>query len=294
MGDTGGTKDIERVYSMIRLFVSDLDNTLLNHEKRVTEADQAALRTLEREGVILCLASGRMDKELTRIAGEIGINAHRISQNGAFLYTKENEKLSSAVFPGELARQLYQEALPFGLSCFINQENDMLVKAKTPEIRAIEQRMKMPVKEDPHVPEQIGHSILPSKLCFFGDLETIKKLEQHINTKYRGQLDTFISDKDCIDFMPYGISKGAAIEKLIDRLGLKAEEVACIGDSFNDISMLRMTPHSFAMAGADPAVQKEAAHIVHSVAEAARWVLDFNRNRQATESGLDEERMQKG
>jgi Cof subfamily protein (haloacid dehalogenase superfamily) len=265
---------------MIRLFVSDLDNTLLNNDKNVEATDQAALRTLENEGVILCLASGRMDKELTRIADEIGINAHRISQNGAFLYTNENEKLHSAAFPGELARELYREALPFGLSCFINQENEMLVQENTSMIRAIEERMKMPVKEEPNVLEQIGKTIHPSKLCFFGEIDTIKKLERHINTKYRGQLDTFISDKDCIDFMPYGISKGAAIRKLIAQLDIKPEEVACIGDSFNDISMLQLTPHSFAMAGADPAVQKEAAHVVHSVAEAANWVLGFNRNEQ--------------
>jgi Cof subfamily protein (haloacid dehalogenase superfamily) len=262
---------------MIRLFVSDLDNTLFNREKKIEEKDKQAIRELIEAGVNICLASGRMDKELIEVMQELGVAAHRISQNGAFIYTCQNECLHSAAFDGHLARQLYEESLPFGLACFISQENEMIVPKKTEEIRAIEKRMKLLIEEQPTVIEEIGKTIYPSKLCFFGAIDKIKELERHINRKYQGKLDTFISDKDCIDFMPPGISKGAALRQLLNHLGLQPEEVACIGDSFNDVSMLRLTPHSFAMSHADPAVQKEANHFADSVADAAQWVLKHNR-----------------
>ena len=49
---------------------------------------------------------------------------------------------------------------------------------------------------------------------------------------------------------------------------MKQNEVACIGDSFNDISMFEVTPHSFTLHHAHPYVKEKANHIVRSVEEA--------------------------
>lgn len=261
---------------MIKLFVTDLDNTLFNDDKRINPEDRQAIRDLMAAGVHICLASGRMDKELIQVMQQLNGSFHRISQNGAFIYTNEDECLLSAAFKGDLARQLYEEAAPFGLAGFINVEDRMMIPAKTEAVKTIESRMFFPFEVHPGVLDEIGKTIQPSKLCFIGEIEKIKLLESTVREKFAGRLDTFISDKDCIDLMPPNISKGAGLQLLLDKLGLHPEESACIGDSYNDISMLRCTPHSFAMSNADKAVQKEASYVADSVAEAARWVLHYN------------------
>jgi Cof subfamily protein (haloacid dehalogenase superfamily) len=262
---------------MIRLFVSDLDNTLLNHEKTVDDANRAALRQLAGAGVELCLASGRMDKELIQLMDGIVPRFHRISQNGAFIYTCEGKCLQSVHFEGTLARQLYEEAAPFGLAGFISVEDRMFAPRFTLEIREISERMILPLEERPNVLEEIGSTLFPSKLCFFGSMDKIKALMEHLERKFAGQLDMFISDKDCLDLMPRNISKGSALLRLMKKLNLEPEEVACIGDSYNDVSMFRVAGHSFAMNVADNEVKKEAGRVVNSVAEAIEFILEYNR-----------------
>ena len=51
-----------------------------------------------------------------------------------------------------------------------------------------------------------------------------------------------------------GVSKGSALRRLMEHLQIEANEVACIGDSFNDISMFEVTPHSFTLHHAHPYV----------------------------------------
>ncbi|MFC7440374.1 Cof-type HAD-IIB family hydrolase [Laceyella putida] len=262
---------------MIRLFVSDLDNTLFNDEKTVSPENKEALRALVDEGVQVCLASGRMDKELVNVMNELNGTFHRISQNGAFIYNTSNQCLLSSHFDGDTARELFQMAEPYQLAGFISQEDSMFVPRKNEMVKQIEAQMRMPIEEHAEVLDCLGTSIHASKLCYIGDMDEIRKLERAVKERFPGKVDSFISDRHCIDFMPPGISKGAGLKKLIDHLGIKEEEVACIGDSYNDISMLRLTPHSFAMAVADDAVKQEATHVASSVAEAVRWVLAYNK-----------------
>ena len=56
-----------------------------------------------------------------------------------------------------------------------------------------------------------------------------------------------------------GVSKGNAVAKLCEELGLTAENVMAIGDEENDISMIEFAGIGVAMENAVPAV-KEAAN----------------------------------
>ncbi|MBA4601911.1 Cof-type HAD-IIB family hydrolase [Thermoactinomyces mirandus] len=262
---------------MIKLFVSDLDNTLFNHEKQVAPEDQKALKALMEAGLHIALASGRMDHELVKIGNLLQGRFHRISQNGAFIYTRDGECLQSVTFSGKLSRQIYREAKSFELPCFINLENEMFVAEKTDAVLAIKKRMKLSVQVLPEMDKELGKTLFPSKITCFGHPEKLRQLNRHIRQTFPSQVDSFISDRDCLDFMPPGISKGASLKKLADEFGFKPEEIVTIGDSFNDVSMLRLTPHSFAMQHAPAEVKQHATYVVSSVHEAAEQVLAHNR-----------------
>ena len=73
--------------------------------------------------------------------------------------------------------------------------------------------------------------------------------------------------------MPPNISKGSAISILLQEFQIQPEEVACIGDSYNDIPMFSLTPHSFAMSQADDAVKEHAHYVVDTVKDAVNQVL---------------------
>ena len=43
-----------------------------------------------------------------------------------------------------------------------------------------------------------------------------------------------------LEFLPRGASKGAAVERLLKRLGVNPENVLALGDGENDVEMLRL------------------------------------------------------
>ena len=58
--------------------------------------------------------------------------------------------------------------------------------------------------------------------------------------------------------MARGVSKGNALKITAERHGLPLDEVIAIGDSYNDISMIKAAGIGIAVGNAPPAVKKEA------------------------------------
>ena len=51
--------------------------------------------------------------------------------------------------------------------------------------------------------------------------------------------------------VPLGFSKATAIDIILEKLGIPLENAYAIGDSANDLPMLRAVPNSIAMGGAE-------------------------------------------
>jgi hydroxymethylpyrimidine pyrophosphatase-like HAD family hydrolase len=69
-------------------------------------------------------------------------------------------------------------------------------------------------------------------------------------------------------------SKGVALASLASRLGVAREDVAAVGDWWNDLPMLAWAGRSFAMAHAPAGVCEAAGDVVSSVAAAIGLWLD--------------------
>ncbi|MDR0137039.1 HAD family hydrolase [Metabacillus idriensis] len=262
---------------MIKLFVSDLDGTLLSFEKKVTEQDISALKELKKNGVDVCLASGRMDVEIGEILTMVGEKYHRISQNGAFINTDQDESLHALTFENVIAKEVFEQVRSTDLITIIADYSKNYTERRDEIITGIESRMFSPIEENVNLLHALGQEVKASKISILGEYEAISELQKTLQERHPETIETYISDKQCLDVMPKNISKGNALKMLIEHLGIKPEEVACIGDSFNDIPMFNMTPHSFAMEDALPEVKKEAAYTASSVGEAIKQVLEMNK-----------------
>ena len=78
----------------------------------------------------------------------------------------------------------------------------------------------------------------------------------------------YISSDYTLDITYKDNSKGNAILQIMDKENLNAEDIIVIGDSYNDVSMFRLTNHSFVMEEAEEEVKTYAKHVVSSVKEA--------------------------
>jgi Cof subfamily protein (haloacid dehalogenase superfamily) len=260
---------------MIRLFVSDVDGTLLTKDS-ISPNDVASLQRAAAQRIEICLASGRMYPELQEIAKQLDIRCHCVSQNGCFVHTSTGQMIKSANFDAPIAHQLLSIAkngeFPYTVSCSDNQIY-IAQKKNAPELQA---RMFMPVNECLQIESVFAKSILPCKFSFFGKLNALEGFRLKLLKRFPQEINTFISDKDCLDVMPRHVSKGEGLKALLHHLGVSPEEMVCVGDSFNDLAMFSVTPHSFAMCHSDPVVQKAAHQVVSSVTEVVDWLTSYN------------------
>jgi len=77
-------------------------------------------------------------------------------------------------------------------------------------------------------------------------------------------LEVVSSFKDNFEVMCKGVSKGRGVEVLANMYGFKREEVICIGDNENDLSMIRYAGLGIAMGNAEEEVKSEADFITRS------------------------------
>lgn len=266
---------------MIKLFVSDLDGTLLSKDISISEEDKKALDALKSNDVQIAIATGRMDIEIVKIQDMIRESYHRISQNGAFVYTKDNTLLHTSTFEPIIAKNLYSIIRKSDLIHLVADQHCNYTEYWNPLFDSIKTKTLAPLKENKELYQNIGNFIFPSKFIILGEFDKINRFQQTLNEQFSHEIETYISDKQCLDVMPKNISKGNAVQILMNHFHIKANEVACIGDSFNDVPMLEMTPYSFAMENALPGVKDKANYIVKSVSEAIEMILKINHQEKA-------------
>lgn len=265
---------------MIKMIISDLDGTLLSFDNKVRDDDINAIHAALDHGINFCLASGRKDLDIQAVAKIIGGNKfHRISQNGAFVFSSDDHELHRTSFEPAIAKKLYERIIGEDVITILSTIDKEYVEVKDEVIRKIEERLFSPIEEEKDLKEKIGKSIHTSKIIINGAEKTIRQLQKKLMDTFPDELDTFISESKILDVMPKNISKGNAIKILMENVGLSSNEIACIGDSYNDIPMFKLTKNSFAMSSAHPDVKKEAKFVVGTVAEAIEQILTSSKVR---------------
>ncbi|MFB1052136.1 HAD family hydrolase [Paraliobacillus sp. JSM ZJ581] len=250
---------------MIKLFATDLDGTLLQNYSSILEEDKQAMRLLHEHGVDLAIATGRADNEIQEIYRQLALNGHRVSQNGSFVHNSNSQLLVEQTFPNHISQALLHEIEKSEINYLISTAEQILLKEKTPFFKKYEDVFFFPLVEHGAFDTEIGTSIIPSKFMVVGETDEISAIQKKLDQRFNGELESYLSDPNCVDIVPKGINKGDALSHLLETIDIKPEEIAVIGDSFNDISMFQMTPHSYVISTAHPEVKQHAAHVVDHV-----------------------------
>jgi Cof subfamily protein (haloacid dehalogenase superfamily) len=262
---------------MIKLLVTDLDGTLLDQFKSVDPRNKAAIEAIMASGVDVCLASARTLREIQYVATSFNDRLYAISQNGAFVHTKDHEELKKSEIDKKIALNILSVASQFSVAQFVAcHDHTIHTPLQTTEYQIIKPRMFVPCLENSNLFDAISNGLMASKFSFYGDIKVLQKLQSTLQHLFSDDINAEISDSDCLDVMAKGVSKGNALQLLMEWMGITDEEVACIGDSFNDVSMFHSCAHSFAMKASQEAVRIEARYIVSLVADAVLWIAKHN------------------
>ncbi len=226
-----------------RMIVSDLDETLLGSDRKVSKRNREAVQKARELGVRFVPATGRGYCSIRGTLDELGLREKEqeyvISYNGGAVTENKGERLLH--FQGisfEKAEALFVR----GLSC------DVCIHVYTKDmvhVYRLNQNEKDYIKGRMEVQE-----FFTENLDFLKGQEIVKVL--YVNTDYAylrqieeelkditQDLDVSYSSNRYIEFNQKGVNKGSGLLFLADRLGIRPEETIAVGDNFNDLSMIR-------------------------------------------------------
>lgn len=247
------------------LFV-DLDGTLLNDEKEISEENHLAIEKAVGCGQTIVVTTGRALISTQKQVERLGLNTkgcYAITSNGALIYdTYTGEIVFRTGVPRHLIRPIFDEAYAFGLHAQTYTDEYAICEKAGREMEYYTRTTLHPYRVVPDVVEALSAD--PVKLLFI-DLDSRKNLEdfrEHIKpyTDANG-LDMFFSCDYYLEFLPHGINKGSGVRFLSKLLQVPIEHTVAAGDAENDIAMLQAAGTACVMKNAAPGMEAYADYI---------------------------------
>lgn len=247
---------------MYRLITCDLDETLLNSQRQVSERNRQAIAAAKEKGVYFVPTTGRgyrsIEPTLTELQALNQKEHYMIGFNGGIIMENYGAKLlDSTAMDFQMIQALFE----------IGKDLNVAIHVNTFEMSYIYNASEMLdfYNNSPqhHLLAVPDISNLKNQTCYKiifqnSDVAYLRSLEELIPADLKAQLDISYSSNRYMEFNPLGVTKGAALKKLAQHLDVPLDQTIAIGDNINDLSMLETAALGVAVANAVPEVKKLA------------------------------------
>lgn len=253
----------------IRMVALDLDGTLLNSRKELTEYTKDILRRTVEKGIIVLPSTGRpysaLPEELKHFPGM----KYAVTANGARVLDLEEKKvLYEDLLPLDLSEKVLKilkkydaiheffvegvgytsvDSLETAYEYFDSSHMAEYYMKTRYSVKDVEARMK-----EIHAPTDKLQGIFKSIEERAMAIEEIEKLPGvTVTTAFRNN----------IEINKAGADKGVGLLKLGELLGILPEEIMVCGDGMNDMSMMQRAGLAVAMDNSAPQVKEIADYV---------------------------------
>ena len=264
--------------SKIKAIVMDVDGTLTNGKKQITEKTKEVLLKSQSKGIKLILASGRPTTGLIGFAKELEMDKNNgllVSFNGSKVVDCEtfeelfNEPMSIEEGKAVLEHMKKFEVRPMvdkGEYMLVNNVFDNKIYARNgQEINIIEYESRggnYKLCEIDDLAEYIDYPL--NKILTAGQPD-------YLNEHYREMMEPFKDKLSCMftadfyfEFTAKGIDKAKALETVLKPMGINEGEIISFGDGQNDLSIIKYAGIGVAMENAVDELKEQADEITLS------------------------------
>lgn len=250
-----------------KLLVLDLDGTLTNSKKKITDRTRNTLIEAQKRGVKIVLASGRPTYGVAPLANALELNRYEgyiLSYNGGEIIDwKTGELMYKKWLENDILPYLYKCAKENGFAIVTYDHEFVLTESPDDEYVLKEALLNvMKIKKVDNFLEAIPRPI--TKCLIVGESKRLEILEKEMYGQLKDKMGVFRSEPYFLELVPKGIDKAQSLSVLLKEIGLAKEEMIAIGDGFNDLSMIQYAGLGIAMANAQPIVRENADFITLS------------------------------
>jgi len=234
----------------IRLVAIDLDGTLLNSRREISEGNRQALLQAVERGVQVAIVTGRRLHSALPLVSQIPCPVNLITSNGALIANSSGEILYRDFLSLDVAQQVLavvREYRPYSVAIFHTPGRGQVTMQDN---AADDGPLSWYTQNSPHclrlVPDlEAALETDPIQVMIGGPPARIEPAEvlleespirSRVHVTWTKYLTTNIS---ILDVLNQGCTKGRALEIFAEQCGIQPDEVMALGDNLNDLEMLQ-------------------------------------------------------
>jgi len=235
------------------LIVTDLDGTLLNHEHRLGAYTRTVLDALWARGIEVMLASGRHHRDMRGICEQVSYRGYLISSNGAAVHDEQGRLVDWCAIDPECLDFLLRDPLFDRVHTNVYLLDEWLVETPEPALLGYHQDSGFAYR----VADFGALAEVPVVKVYYyhTDAAHLRDLERVIEQRYGDRLCTTYALPVVLEVMAKGVSKGDALDWVLQRTGRTREQVIAFGDGRNDLELLSVAGKGLLMSNAVPALK---------------------------------------
>lgn len=224
--------------------VLDLDGTLLNSDKQITDRNYKAIQDCYEKGMKIIFATARPPRAVRWLLPEELLRmGSTIFYNGAYIKCEQ-----TGIHHHEpIEARMTAEVLEYGLSCNMDLKISLEVMDEWLSLEEYDYTAYMKVQENPTAKslEELK-KLDATKILFYGNMDT-----SSFNEKLAAQLNVIFTDHgELVQITSKMASKEKAVDLLCKSLKVPLENVIAFGDDRNDFGLFRVCGWPVAMGNA--------------------------------------------
>lgn len=224
---------------MKKMIVVDLDGTILNDEKKVSDTTKEYLTKLKDNGYIITIATGRIFASALDATDGALFADYIITDNGTCIYKTENHELIFGNYVNkEIASNFFNyydddcRYIDFCNKDKIYKYSDDSINSKIIDNTKDKEYILNNCKNISHITIAMNNN------------DKVLEVYEELSNKFKESLEILImrdsySSYKWLDIMPISSSKYNMINKLRLLLGVDNKDIIAFGDGLNDIEMIK-------------------------------------------------------
>jgi len=250
-----------------KVLVLDIDGTLTNSKKEITENTKKGIMEIQKRGHIVILASGRPTPGMKKFAAELELEkygGYLLSFNGGrIINAATGEIVFQKTLPQNLIPGIYHFAKEQDLGLVTYLGETIILGTRSDEYVELEARINgMEIRKVDNFLDYYEYDL--NKCLMTAPPEKAAIYEKMLQEKYGDLLSIYRSEPFFIEIMPKNVDKATSLDRMLSTVGLNRENTICVGDGFNDMTMIQYAAIGVAMANAQEPVKAAADFITKS------------------------------
>jgi hypothetical protein len=251
------------VSTAIRLLLADVDGTLVDPEKRLTDRAVDAVHRLHRAGILFAVTSGRPPRGMEMLVDPLDLSSPIAAFNGGLIVERDMQVAEERVVPEHVVGPILQAMAEAGLAAWLYRGKEWnILDADGPHVA----KEAATVEFEPTVVDSYDglHHQVAKIVGVSDDGEAMDAATREVADRFGDHVSAAQSQPYYLDVTHPLANKGSVATYLSRRYHVARHEIATIGDMPNDVLMFERSGLSIAMGNASTEVQGQADEVTAS------------------------------